>query len=98
MSEHEILRRRKYPRLNDSIASSSEKVPDSCLDGLPDAASRNIVRHLSSAPSRMNWQSYVDGSDALASIQLKGPISVAACDVFTRVHIGQRTGGRNDFE
>lgn len=63
-------------------------MPKSRLDGLPDAALRNVVRQLSSAQARANLQNYVDGSDALATVQLKRSISVAAHVLFTRVFIG----------
>lgn len=47
------------------------------------------MRQLSSASSKKNWQSYVKGSDAISSVQLEGPIAVAARDLFTRAHIGR---------
>lgn len=64
-------------------------MPPCRLDGLPDAAARNVIRHLSSAPSKPNWQSFVEGTNALLSIQLDGAIAVAARDLFTRIHIGR---------
>lgn len=54
------------------------------------AALRNVVRLLSAAPHKTNWQNWVAGADALTAVKLTGSIAVAARALFTCVWVGNR--------
>lgn len=58
------------------------------MEDLPEAALRIVVRQMSSTPSRIHWNSFVDHADALAAVQLKCSLSSVARSLFTTVSVG----------
>lgn len=66
--------------------------PVSRLGSISEEALRNIVRLLSSAPSKSNWKSFVDGGDALSVLHLDGFISNIARALFTHVRVVVQSG------
>lgn len=58
------------------------------LDRLSDEALRNVVRRLSSVPSRQDWISFIEHRDALAAIGIFGSLSSVARPLFPHLCLG----------
>lgn len=70
--------------------------PASIFNDLSEEALRNVVRHISSAPSNSIWTRFVDCEDTLSLLQLEGSISNASRALFTCVQLGQYRVRSND--
>lgn len=77
---------------------SLKPFPPSCLDNLPNSAVRNVVRHLSSSPTKPNWQEFVAGTDALSIVQLSRSVADEAASLFTHVSIGRQESRTADID
>lgn len=76
----------------------SEPVLDRRLDRIPDAVVRTAVRHLSSAPFRPNWHTFVDCGDVLAAFHLEGSFSSAVRNLITGLFVGDRRSHHSEWD
>lgn len=60
------------------------------LHELPESALQNVLRHLSSKPSRINWAGFVPFEDALTVVHPLSILREVALSLFTRLSVTRR--------
>lgn len=64
------------------------------FDDLPDEALKNVLRSLSSKPSKKNWAGYLDFEDALMAVNYSSALGEVATAAHTDQHEPRNPGGR----